>query len=696
MLPDLFSQQRHRELSEQIRHHDTRYYQHDDPEISDAEYDALRRELEALEAQFPELISAHSPTQQVGAAPAEGFGKIKHSVPMLSLANAFDEADVKDFIDRIRKFLNLHADEIIELVAEPKIDGLSFSARFEHGKLVYAATRGDGEFGEDITANMKMVQQFPSQLRGDDVPDVLEVRGEVYMDKSDFAALNAAQEAAGKKLFANPRNAAAGSLRQLDAEVTRARPLRYFVYGWGQVSAPLGVTQYNCLQLLKQLGFVTNERAVLIRHCEQALAPSEAIHGSPRLASEARDDNTLIDYYKRIAIQRDTLDYDIDGIVYKVNRLDWQERLGQVARSPRWAIAHKFPAEQATTTLEAIEIQVGRTGALTPVARLTPVNVGGVMVSNATLHNEDEIARKDVRVGDRVVVQRAGDVIPQIVKVAVRASDAVPYLFPHRCPVCGSEAVREEGEAVRRCTAGLVCSAQAVERLKHFVSRDAFDIEGLGAKQIEAFYTEGLIQTPADIFTLQARDANSLTPLRNKKGWGEQSANNLFAAIERAKKMTIARLIYALGIRHVGQETAKLLARHYQDFAALQQAGEELLTIDGIGAVMAHTLIDFFANEHNQKALDELLPHLTIAAPELITNDSAVAGKTVVFTGTLLTITRAEAKAKAERLGAKVAGSVSAKTDYVVAGADAGSKLKKARELNVNILTEDEWMEMIG
>lgn len=684
-LPDEVTDQ-HARLVERIRYHDRLYYQKDEPEILDADYDALRSELERLEFQYPELVTSDSPSQTVGAAPAEAFGKVTHAVPMLSLQNAFSEEDVTDFIERIRRFLGLAETEQVDLTSEPKIDGLSFSARYENGVLVYAATRGDGEVGEDITANIKTVQGMLHQLQGEGWPEILEVRGEVYMDKRDFEALNREQEAAGKKIFANPRNAAAGSLRQLDERITAERKLRYFVYGWGEVSTPLSRTQYDSIQHLAAYGFVVNPLMVL---CDRA--------------------DEIIKRYQSILQQRAELYYDIDGMVYKVNRRDWQERLGNVARAPRWAIAHKFPAEQAVTKLEAIDIQVGRTGALTPVARLTPVNVGGVIVSNATLHNEDEICRKDIRVGDTVVIQRAGDVIPQVVKVELgqRPANSAAYEFPDRCPVCGSLAEREESEAVRRCTAGLICTAQAVERLKHFVSRNAFDIDGLGAKQIEAFWQDGLIQSPSDIFTLQERDAQSLTPIRNKDGWGEASARNLFDAIERARQVTLPRLIYALGIRHVGLETAKLLARRYQTFAAWQeamvqahdhdsQAYQELLSIDGIGTVVADAIIMFFVEEHNRDAVAVLISRLDIALVEQVNTRSPVSGKTVVFTGTLTQLTRNEAKARAEAFGAKVSGSVSAKTDYVVAGEAAGSKLKKAKELGVVVISETEWLELIG
>lgn len=676
---------RHAELAAAIREHDARYYQQDAPVISDAEYDALRRELEALEAAHPALVTPHSPTQTVGAPPAEGFGKLRHSVPMLSLQNAFSAEDVAEFIARIRRFLGLSDSDTLALTAEPKIDGLSFTARYEHGVLTQGATRGDGETGENITTNLRTVHGLPKRLHGERIPALLEVRGEVYMDKRDFEALNTQRLARGEFPFANPRNAAAGSLRQLDAAITAQRRLHAFIYGWGELSEPLAETQYRAVQRLARLGFHTN----------------------PLMRRETSAEG-LLAYYEHLLAERARLSYDIDGIVYKLDRLDWQQRLGTVARAPRWAIAHKFPAEQAETVLEGIDIQVGRTGALTPVARLKPVNVGGVMVSNATLHNEDEIARKDVRIGDTVVIQRAGDVIPQIagVKTDKRPAECEPFTFSRRCPVCGSEAVREPGEAVRRCTGGLVCKAQVVERLKHFVSRQAFDIDGLGEKQVEAFFRDGLIETPADIFTLQARDRQSLTPLKHREGWGEKSAQNLFAAIEAARRIPLARFIYALGIRHIGLETAKLLARHYQTFEAwnaamraaqADEAGEaraELLSIDGIGPMAATALLQFFEEPHNREALAALVAQLDIEPAPAIAEGSVLTGKTLVFTGTLSRMTRAEAKARAESLGAKVAGSVSAKTDYLIAGEAAGSKRKKAEALGVTVLSEDDWLEL--
>lgn len=718
---------RHAELTQHIREHDARYYQLDAPIITDAEYDDLRRELMALEAAHPELITPDSPTQKVGAAPARGFKKVKHKIPMLSLDNAFTDDDVREFVERVRRFLGLDESKELKFVTEMKIDGLSFSARYEHGVLIQGATRGDGVEGEDITKNLREIFKFPENLRKtyngnngrehfgssvlegvnqlkrnrhpemtDDqfidlmIPKVLEVRGEVYMKKEDFAALNAAREVEGEALFANPRNAAAGSLRQLDSAITKQRNLDYFVYGWGEIDEEFESvfeTHTEVMTHICKLGFTVN------------MQPQSFINSS----------DLLIDYYHSIQRMRaysHEIPFDIDGTVYKVDNLEYRKRLGNTARAPRWAIAHKFPAEQVATTLEKIDIQVGRTGALTPVARLTPVSVGGVIVSNATLHNEDEIARKDVREGDRVVIQRAGDVIPQVVCVQLRGAGAVPYVFPDHCPVCGSAAVREEGEVARRCTGGLICPAQAVERLKHFVARDAFDIEGLGKKQVEAFFEEELIRTPADIFTLAARDAQSLTPLRNREGWGEKSAVNLFAAIEKARRVGLAKFIYALGIRHIGAETAKLLAKHYVSYAAWKAAmGEaqmrdgaayqELMSIDGIGAVVADALLGFFAEPHNQEVLAKLEEHLTIDDAELAASDSPVAGKTVVFTGSLVKMTRSEAKARAESLGAKVAGSVSAKTDFVVAGEDAGSKLKKATELGVRVLSEQEWIDLI-
>ena len=683
-------------LALQIADANRAYHTEDAPEITDAEYDALKRRNAAIEARFPELKRSDSPTEQVGAPLADGFAKVRHDVRMLSLENAFELTDVADFDDRVRKYLGLSPQAPLLYTAEPKIDGLSLSLRYEDGILVRAATRGDGETGENVTENARTIADIPKGLSG--APDLLEVRGEVYMAHADFAALNARQVAAGDKSFANPRNAAAGSLRQLDAAITAARPLRFFAYAWGALSAPLAETQSGAIARLASLGFQTNP---LTQLCDGPQA--------------------LLDQYRRIEAQRATLGYDIDGVVYKVDDLGLQRRLGFRSSTPRWAIAHKFPAELAWTRLEAIDIQVGRTGALSPVARLTPVTVGGVVVSNATLHNEDYIAGRDsrgepirggrdIRVGDWVQVYRAGDVIPKIadVDLARRPQDAIPFAFPETCPRCGSDAIREAGDSVRRCTGGLICPAQAVERLKHFVSRAAFDIEGLGAKQVEAFYEDGWVRTPADIFTLRDRYGSGLQQLKNREGWGEKSAANLFQAIEDKRRIPLNRLIFALGIRHVGETTAGLLAMHYHGWAAFEaamtaaQAGQgpewaELTAIDGVGDVLATSVVTTFQQERERQAIDALVAHLQVqdvAARAPV--DSAVAGKTVVFTGTLARMTRAEAKARAEALGAKVAGSVSAKTDYLVAGPGAGSKATKAADLGVTVIDEDAWLALIG
>ncbi|HEY3637637.1 MAG TPA: NAD-dependent DNA ligase LigA [Rhizomicrobium sp.] len=674
-------------LAEEIAAHDRYYYQNDAPEISDADYDALRKRNSAIEAKYPELIRPDSPSSRVGAKPSEKFAKVVHRVPMLSLDNAFDEDDVADFVARVRRFLGLKPDDELTFVAEPKIDGLSASLRYENGVFVQGATRGDGIEGEDITANLRTLRDVPLRLHGK-APDVLEVRGEVYMLHSDFAALNERQAKEGKPLFANPRNSAAGSLRQLDPAITARRPLHFFAYAWGETSKLPEDTQWSMLQAFKTYGFHVNP---LVRRCKST--------------------EEILAFYRDIEIQRAKLGYDIDGVVYKVDRLALQERLGFVSRSPRWAIAHKFAAEQADTILQDIDIQVGRTGTLTPVAKLKPVTVGGVVVQNATLHNEDEIARKDVRIGDTVVVQRAGDVIPQIVRVIPdkRPSGAKPYKFPERCPVCHSHAVREvdektgEPEAARRCTGGLICSAQAVERLRHFVSRNAFDIEGLGEKHIAAFHEDGLIKEPADIFRLEKRFGEGGKAIAKREGWGEQSATKLFDAINQRRKVPLDRFINALGIRHVGETTAKLLARNFHTqqafLAAMEgaQAMEELDSISGIGETVAEAIKDFFDEPHNRKALDHLLPEIDIqpvAAPKSV--DSPVAGKTVVFTGTLEKMTRPEAKSRAEALGAKVAGSVSKKTDIVIAGPGAGSKLAEAQKLGVEVVDEDAWLKLIG
>ena len=680
-------------LSEEIKRHDLAYHQKDTPEISDAAYDALRQRNESIEARFPQLKREDSPTDLVGAAPSGAFGKVAHKVAMLSLSNGFSDEDVREFWTRVSRFLNLKEGDGLEVTAEPKIDGLSASLRYEKGVFTIGATRGDGREGENVTENLRTISDVPVKLKGKIIPEAFEVRGEVYMSHADFAALNARQVEAGKPAFANPRNAAAGSLRQLDPKITASRPLRFFAYAWGDASEVPGETQADVVRQFAEWGFEVNPLFGVCKSVED-----------------------LIAFYHEVEEKRADLGYDIDGIVYKVNRLDWQQRLGFVSRSPRWALAHKFPAEQAFTELEGIDIQVGRTGALTPVARLKPVTVGGVVVSNATLHNEDEINRKDIRIGDTVVVQRAGDVIPQIVRVVLdkRPEGAVPYKLPELCPACGSHAVREindktgEADVVRRCTAGLICPAQAVERLRHFVSRNAFDIEGLGEKQIAAFYEDGLIRQPGDIFTLAERDAKNLKKMKDREGWGGTSVKKLFAAIDERRTIDIDRFIFALGIRHVGETNARLLSRSYGTLdhfiEEMEKAADpdsdarrDLLSIDGVGEVLAGALIDFFAEEHNREVLKALSDAGVKAVPlPAQETTSPVAGKTVVFTGSLERMTRAEAKARAEQLGAKVAGSVSAKTDILVAGADAGSKLTKAAALGVTVISEDEWIEMAG
>ena len=761
-------------LAAEIARHDALYYASDAPEISDAGYDALRARLLAIEARFPGLVTAESPSQKVGIAPSDGFGKIRHAVAMLSLGNAFADEDVHEFVERIQKFLS---GAKVAFTAEPKIDGLSISIRYEGGKLVQAATRGDGAEGENVTANVMTIKEIPHTLKGRDVPAVIDVRGEIYMGTADFAALNAAQSAAEVRVFANPRNAAAGCLRQKDPTITASRPLRFFAYTWGEASALPAKTQSGMMEAYRGWGLPVNP---LTRLCDGA--------------------DAMLAFYREIGEARSTLGYDIDGVVYKADSLDQQTRLGFVSRSPRWAIAHKFPAEQATTTLEAIEIQVGRTGSLTPVAKLAPVTVGGVVVSNATLHNEDEIARKDVRVGDTVVVQRAGDVIPQVVRVIVekRPASSQPYAFPQLCPACGSKAEREADEAtgdagvVRRCTGGLICPAQAKERLKHFVSRNAFDIEGLGDERIELFYDDGRIMKPADIFTLEARDARSQKRLADQTGFGAKSAQKLFASIEARRTIALPRFLYALGIRHVGETTSRDLSAAFLNWpavraaidravggrpgrdwlrfvgipglgqktaeaalaklvekrgkleaaglfdeplavklsglsiatpkaakaiadafagdaaklietatrAASQAPGEgylELVATPGIGEASANALAAFFAEPHNAQAIGDLVAQVNIepyTPPVKVA--SPVTGKTVVFTGTLVRLSRNEAKAQAERLGAKVGSSVSKKTDYLVAGEEAGSKLDKAKELGVAVLSEDEWIALVG
>ncbi|MEZ5985158.1 MAG: NAD-dependent DNA ligase LigA [Hyphomonas sp.] len=670
---------------------DAAYYQEDAPLMTDAEYDAARLRNAAIEARFPDLKREDSPSDRVGATAHEGFAKAAHAAPMLSLDNAFSDEDVSDFADRIRRFLGLGTEEDVAITAEPKIDGLSLSLTYEKGKLKRAATRGNGVVGEDVTANARTLEDIPQKLSGKGWPDFIEIRGEVYMTKQDFAALNEREDAAGRKMFANPRNAAAGSLRQLDVEITKSRPLRFFAYAWAAESAPFAATQHEAVQLFAEWGFVTNPLMIRTGTVEELLAA-----------------------YRNIETQRADLPYDIDGVVYKVDRLDWQQRLGFVSRAPRWAIAHKFPAEKATTELLEIDIQVGRTGSLTPVARLQPVTVGGVVVSNATLHNEDEIARLGVKPGDTVEIQRAGDVIPQVLRV-VKDGGGKPWQMPHKCPVCGSDAVREvdakgEEDVRRRCTGGLVCPAQAVERLKHFVSRKALDIDGLGAKQIQLFHDKGVLKGPQDIFRLAAAiEAAGLPPLEEWEGFGKVSAKKLFDAIDARRRVPFARFLNGLGIRHVGQTTSQLFARTFLKWDVFwanvvsaaeegegSEAWEALSGIDGIGATAVNALCDFEREAHNRDMLAALLSELTIEDEAKASSDSPVAGKTIVFTGTLERMTRDEAKARAGALGAKVSGSVSAKTDLVVAGPGAGSKLKKAAELGIQTMTEDEWFDLIA
>ncbi|MEQ8964281.1 MAG: NAD-dependent DNA ligase LigA [Azospirillaceae bacterium] len=676
-----------RALAEEIAEHDRHYYQEDAPAIDDAAYDALRRRNEAIEARFSELIREDSPSGRVGAAPSAGFAKVRHRVPMLSLQNAFDEDEVREFVARIRRFLKLGDDDAMPTVlAEPKIDGLSCALRYENGRLVQAATRGDGTEGEDVTANVRTIETVPDRLPGG-APAVVEVRGEVYMTRGAFAEMNAGRAERGEAVFANPRNAAAGSLRQLDPSVTAKRPLRFFAYAWGEVAEPIGDSVSQIRRRFRQWGFELNEPAVLCSDIDAMLA-----------------------HYAHVMEDRAELAFEIDGVVYKVDDLRLQDRLGYVSRAPRWAIAHKFPAERATTVLNDIVIQVGRTGALTPVAVLEPITVGGVVVARATLHNEDEVARKDIRIGDTVVIQRAGDVIPQVVEVVAdrRPEGAEPFAMPDHCRECGSLAVRPEGEAVRRCTGGLICPAQAVERLRHFVSRDAFDIEGLGEKLVRQLWDRELIRRPGDIFRLRDRQADGAVDLTTWEGWGQKSVANLLAAIDARREMPLDRFVFALGIRQVGQATARLLARHYGTIEQLREsltaaadreseAYSELVDIEQIGPSVADDLVAFFQEPHNIEVLDDLLAAVTVRPVEPVGSvDSPVAGKTVVFTGTLETMSRSEAKARAETLGAKVAGSVSKKTDYVVVGGDAGSKAAKARELGVTTLTEEEWRDLAG
>ncbi|MGD9649932.1 MAG: NAD-dependent DNA ligase LigA [Dongiaceae bacterium] len=664
-------------LTAEIVQHDELYYQQDKPAISDAEYDKLRKKLDALEAEFPQFILPNSPSKRVGAPISSGFKKTRHATPMLSLNNAFDAEDIADFADRIRRFLDLPDDTPIEFTAEPKIDGASANLTYRDGVLAIGATRGDGIEGEDVTTNMKTIQSIPQKLTGKNIPSLLEIRGEIYMQKSDFLAMNQRREESGEDLFANPRNAAAGSLRQLDSSITASRPLKFFAYAFGAGGNEIAETQQEILNQLEKWGFT--------------LPPHRGF---------CKNEKEIGAYYEKLSSLRATLPFDVDGIVLKVNRLDWQRRLGDVGRAPRWAMAYKFPAEQAQTLLKDITIQVGRTGVLTPVAELEPINVGGVMVARATLHNEDEIERKDIRIGDTVLIQRAGDVIPQVLGriEGKRDKGSKAYKFPDHCPVCGSAAIRETGEVARRCTGGLICPAQASLRLRHFVSKGAFDIDGLGKQHIDEFWQLKLIQEPADIFTLAKRQREGKIDLYNLEGWGEKSVEKLFAAIEKRRTIPLDRFIYALGIRQIGEATAKLLARHYGGLDNLLNHLEmdELLNIDQIGESMAEDLIAFFEEPHNKDVIKNLLEEITVEETKFTATSSPITGKTVVFTGTLEKMSRAEAKAKAENLGAKVASSVSKKTDYVVAGAEAGSKLKEAQSLGIKILSEDEWLKLIA
>ncbi len=680
------ARKRLKELAMEIRIADSQYYQDDAPILTDAEYDALRKENTALENEFPHLIRKDSPSRSVGAKPSGKFGKISHIVPMLSLDNAFTDKDVEDFTARIKRFLSLSEDTVLAFTAEPKIDGLSAALRYENGKLVSGATRGDGQTGEDVTANLRTVSNIPLVLSGSDWPITLEIRGEVYIDHQDFEAMNENQEAAGKDAYKNPRNAAAGSLRQIDPSVTANRPLKFFAYTWGDISAPLSETQMGAVNAMASWGFDTN--------------PLMKVHQSPA---------EMIAHYHEIEEMRANLGYDIDGVVYKVNDLSLQERLGFVSRAPRWAIAHKFPAEKAITIVKDIEIQVGRTGSLTPVAKLEPITVGGVVVSNATLHNEDEIERLGVKPGDTVEIQRAGDVIPQVLRVT-KDGQQPPFIYPVTCPVCSAPAMNDTDpksgrvDVVKRCTNGLNCPAQAIESLIHFVSRRAYDIDGMGSKQIETFYEKGLVKEPADIFTLETR--NKDIKLETWEGWGATSSENLFDAINARRSIAFDRFLYALGIRHIGQGNAGLLAKHYLNWDKFYNAIKsidviggnewaELMSIDGVGEGAASAIKSFFHSPDNQTIVDNLLTYVTVIDAEAPTSDSPVAGKTVVFTGKLERFSRDEAKAKAQALGAKVSGSVSAKTDILIAGPGAGSKLKKASELGIKTLTEDEWLNFI-
>ncbi len=690
-------------LAKEIAEHDYHYYVEDAPVISDAEYDALRRRNDEIEARFPDLIRPDSPSRRVGAEPSPKFRKVKHSVPMLSLSNAFSDEDVYDFEWRVRRFLGLGQDDPLDFTAEPKFDGLSVSLRYEKGRLVVAATRGDGYEGEDVTANARTISDIPQVVEAADFPEVLEVRGEVYMPISAFVKLNEEQQKKGQKVFANPRNAAAGSLRQLDPSVTASRPLRFYVWGWGEHTELPEDTEWGMMAKFREWGFPVSGHNEIHHHAGE-----------------------LLEYHARMLELRPDLDFDIDGVVYKVNRLDYRQRLGFVARAPRWAIAHKFPAHKGITVLQDIQIHVGRTGALTPVGILEPVTIGGVVVSRVSLHNEDYIKGigsdgqpirdgKDIRIGDTVVVERAGDVIPQVVDVILdkRPPDAKPYEFPDHCPVCGSKAVREFNprtgklDSVRRCTGGLYCPAQAVERLKHFVSRRAFDIDGLGEKAIAQFFDHKFIRTPADIFTLEEREKAGEICIHCLEGWGEKKLSNLFSAIRAREHVPLDRFIYALGIRHVGETTARLLARHYGDWESFYAAAKEIAAdmdgeaahdienIDGLGPVVVESLHNFFAEPHNVEVIDELLLHVTVEPVEQVAAESPIAGKTIVFTGHLDSMTRDEAKELAERLGAKVTNSVSKKTDLVVAGPGAGSKLAKAEQYGVQVLDEAGWLKLV-
>ncbi|MBM10243.1 MAG: DNA ligase (NAD(+)) LigA [Magnetovibrio sp.] len=669
-------------LAKEIAYHDTAYYQQDAPAISDAEYDALRQRNAAIENIFPSLVRSDSPSKKVGASISENFSKITHAKPMLSLANAFSTKDVVNFLEKTRRFLQLPEDEIIDIMAEPKIDGLSVALRYENQRLVYGATRGDGSTGEDVTANVRTIAEIPRTLPAD-APDVLEVRGEIYISKSNFLKLNEIQAKEGGKVFANPRNAAAGSIRQLDSSIAARRPLQFFGYAWGETSVPIENTVQNIRQKFIDWGFKLNEPSVLCSTVDE-----------------------LNVYYNKIISMRPNIPYDLDGTVYKINKISWQERLGQVSRSPRWAIAHKFAAERAETIVNDIVIQVGRMGTLTPVANLEPVNVGGVIVSRATLHNEDEIIRKDIRKGDRVIIQRAGDVIPQIVSVIFerRLKNSQSFVFPNNCPRCGSKALRKEGEVARRCTGGFICPAQGMERLKHLVSRDAFNIDGLGGRIIEKFWEEGLVRTPGDVFRLK----NNAKTLLQSEGWGEKSVKKLLESIEEGRRIDLSSFIYALGIPQVGQATAKLLAYHYGSserllgsiYATKSTDGESidaLVQIDGIGTSIVEDLTAFFNEQHNQDAIKDLISEVKVSDSFVeVSHNSPIFGKVVVFTGSLEGMGRNEAKARAEVLGARVSSAISTKTDFVVAGKGAGIKLRKAKELGITILSEEDWVEYIS